>query len=120
MMPADKRQARTIPFRDAAASKFFEDESASNTIRGRGTDDHAGSPFHNAGVADPVERLADWYDNLPHMSLKNGKEMSAEAYVCKQAPEGTAEKEMGGRTCMLGFRRNYLSDITHSRLCTYQ
>lgn len=44
---------------------------------------------------DSVERLVDWYNNLPHMS-KDGKGTPAEAYIRKQASKGTTAKEMEG------------------------
>ena len=65
--------------------KSFEEESASNTVRNVGPRDHVGSPFHAAGVTDPMARLVDWYNDLPHMSLMDGRETPAEAYVRKQA-----------------------------------
>ena len=43
-----------------------------------------------------MARLVDWYNNLPHMSLKDSKETPAEAHIRKQAPEGTTEKEVEG------------------------
>ena len=75
--------------------KSFEEESASNTIRDVGPGDHTGNPFHAAGMADPMARLVDWYNDLPHMSLMDGKGTSAEAYVRKQAPKDTTAEEMG-------------------------
>ncbi|MBI1658858.1 MAG: transposase [Thaumarchaeota archaeon] len=74
--------------------KSFEDESASNTVRNADPDGHVGNPFHTAGMTDPVTRLVDWYNNLPHMSLKDGKETPAEAYVRKQAPKDITAEEM--------------------------
>ena len=76
--------------------KSFEDESASNTVRNVKPGDHVGGPFHAAGMADPVARLVDWYNSLPHMSLMDGKETPAEAYVRKQAPKDTTAEEMEG------------------------
>ena len=77
--------------------KSFEDESASNTVRNVRPGDHIGGPFHAAaGTEDPVARLVDWYNNLPHMSLMDGRETPAEAYVRKQAPKGTTAEEMEG------------------------
>ena len=75
--------------------KSFKDESASNTVRNVKPGDHVGNPFHAAGMADPVARLVDWYNNLPHMSLMDGKETPAEAYVRKQAPKDITAEEMG-------------------------
>ena len=75
--------------------KSFEDASASNTVRNVGPGDHVGSPFHAAGVTDPAARLVDWYNGLPHMSLMDGRETPAEAYVRKQAPKDIAAEEMG-------------------------
>ena len=72
----------------------FEGESASNTIRGISPGDHVGGPFHTAGMEDPVARLVEWYNNLPHMSLKDGRETPMEAYVRKQAPKGITKEEM--------------------------
>ncbi len=74
--------------------KSFEDESASNTVRGSKPDDHVGSPFHTAGTTDPVTRLVNWHNNLPHMSLRDGRETPAEAYVRKQAPKDITTEEM--------------------------
>ena len=74
--------------------KSFEDESASNTVRNADPDGHVGNPFHTAGATDPMTRLVDWYNNLPHMSLKDGKETPAEAYVRKQAPKDITAEEM--------------------------
>ena len=76
--------------------KSFEDESASNTVRNVRPGDRVGGPFHAAGMADPVARLVDWYNNLPHMSLMDGKETPAEAYVRKQAPKDITAEEMEG------------------------
>ena len=45
-------------------------------------------------MADPVARLVDWYNNLPHMSLVDGRETPAEAYVRKQAPKDITTEEM--------------------------
>ena len=56
---------------------------------------NVGSPFHVAGVADPVARLVDWYNDLPHMSLLDGRETPAEACVRKQAPKDTTAEERG-------------------------
>ncbi|MDE0265737.1 MAG: DDE-type integrase/transposase/recombinase [Thaumarchaeota archaeon] len=67
--------------------KSFEEESASNTVRGSKPGGHVGNPFHTAGTTDPVTRLVGGYNNLPHMSLKDGRETPAEAYVRKQAPK---------------------------------
>ncbi len=75
--------------------KSFEDESASNTVRNVKPGDHVGSPFHAAGMTDPVARLVDWYNSLPHMSLMDCKETPAEAYVRKQAPKDITAEEMG-------------------------
>ena len=75
--------------------KSFEDESASNTVRNVRPGDHVGNPFHAAGMTDPVARLVDWYNSLPHMSLMDGKETPAEAYVRKQAPKDITTEEMG-------------------------
>ena len=75
--------------------KSFEEESASNTVRNVGPGDHVGSPFHAAGVTDPTARLVDWYNDLPHMSLMDGRETPAEAYVRKQAPKDITAEEMG-------------------------
>ena len=75
--------------------KSFKDESASNTARNVRPDDHTGSPFHAAGIADLVARLVGWHNNLPHMSLMDGKETPAEAYVRKQAPKDTTTEEIG-------------------------
>ena len=75
--------------------KSFEDESVSNTVRNVRPGDHVGSPFHAAGMTDPVARLVDWYNSLPHMSLMDGKETPAEAYVRKQAPKDITTEEMG-------------------------
>ena len=74
--------------------KSFEDESASNTVRGSKPGDHVGNPFHTAGTTDPITRLVDWHNNLPHMSLKDGRETPAEAYVRKQAPKDITTEEM--------------------------
>lgn len=74
--------------------KSFQEESANNTVRGITSDDHVGNPFYTAGMTDPVTRLVEWYNNLPHMSLKDRKETPAEAYVRKQAPEDATAKEM--------------------------
>ena len=74
--------------------KSFEAESASNTVRNVRPGNPVGSPFHAAGVTDPVARLVDWYNNLPHMSLMDGKETPAEAYVRKQAPKDITTEEM--------------------------
>ncbi|MDE0090067.1 MAG: DDE-type integrase/transposase/recombinase [Thaumarchaeota archaeon] len=74
--------------------KSFEDESASNTVRDSKPGDRAGSPFHTAGTTDPMTRLVDWHNNLPHMSLKDGRETPAEAYVRKQAPKDITTEEM--------------------------
>ena len=74
--------------------KSFEDESASGTVRDARPGDHVGNPFHTAGMTDPVARLVDWYNNLPHMSLMDGRETPAEAYVRKQAPKDITAKEM--------------------------
>ena len=75
--------------------KSFQDESASSTVRGITSDDHVGSPFYTEGMTDPVKRLVEWYNNLPHTSLKDGEETPAEAYVRKQAPpEDIDAKEM--------------------------
>ena len=38
--------------------------------------------------------MVDWYNNLPHMSLMDGKETLAEAYVRKQAPKDITTEEM--------------------------
>lgn len=76
--------------------KSFEEESASNTVRGSSPGDHVGSPFHTAGMTDPVARLVDWYNNLPHMSLKDGMETPAEAYLRKRAPKDITAEEMEG------------------------
>ena len=46
-------------------------------------------------MTDPVTRLVEWYNSLPHTSLRDGIEIPAEAYVRKQAPEGTTDEEMG-------------------------
>ncbi len=75
--------------------KSFEDESVSNTVRDAKPGDHVGNPFHAAGRTDPVARLVDWYNNTPHMSLMDGKETPAEAYVRKQAPKDITTEEMG-------------------------
>ena len=74
--------------------KSFEEESASNNVRDVRSGDHVGNPFHTTGITDPVSRLVEWYNNLPHMSLKDGKETPAKAYVRKQAPLGTTPEEM--------------------------
>ncbi|MBI1658851.1 MAG: hypothetical protein IS632_08810 [Thaumarchaeota archaeon] len=42
-----------------------------------------------------MARLVDWYNSLPHMSLMDGKETPAEAYVRKQAPKDITTEEMG-------------------------
>ena len=68
---------------------------ASNTVRNVKPGDRVGGPFHAAGMADPVARLVDWYNNLPHMSLMDGRETPAEAYVRKQAPKDITAEEMG-------------------------
>ena len=47
-------------------------------------------------MADPVARLVDWHNSLPHMSLMDGKETPAEAYVRKQAPKDITTEEMEG------------------------
>lgn len=65
----------------------FEEESAALTVRGRRPDEHAGGPFHTAGMTDPVTRLVEWYNNRIHMSLKDQRETPAQAYVRKQPPE---------------------------------
>ena len=69
--------------------------SASDTVRNARHGNHVGSSFHAAGVTGPVARLVDWYNNLPHMSLMDGKETPAEAYVRKQAPKGITTEAMG-------------------------
>ena len=76
--------------------KSFKEESASSTVRNVKPGGRVGGPFHAAGMADPVARLVDWYNNLPHMSLMDGRETPAEAYVRKQAPKGTTAEEMEG------------------------
>ena len=45
-------------------------------------------------MTDPVARLVDWYNNLPQMSLMDGKEAPAEAYV-RKAPKDITAEEMG-------------------------
>ena len=47
-------------------------------------------------MADPVARLVDWYNNLPHMSPMDGKETPAEAYMRKQAPKDITAEETEG------------------------
>ena len=74
--------------------KSFEDESASNSVRDVKSDDSVGGPFYTTGITEPMSRLVKWYNNLPHMSLKDGKETPAEAYMRKQAPEGITTEEM--------------------------
>ncbi len=74
--------------------KSFEEESACNTVRGSKPGDHVGNPFHTMGITDPITRLVNWYNNLPHMSLKDGKETPIEAYKRKQAPKDITAKEM--------------------------
>ena len=74
--------------------KSFEKESAVNTVRDVNPGDHVGNPFHTSGMTDPMTRLVDWHNNLPHMSLMDGKETPAEAYVRKQAPKDITAKEM--------------------------
>ena len=75
--------------------KSFEEESACNTVRDSGPGDHVGSPFHTAGMTDPVTRLVEWYNDLPHMSLMDGRETPTEAYARKQAPKDITTEEMG-------------------------
>ena len=76
--------------------KSFEGESVANTVRDRRPGGHVGNPFYTAGMRDPVTRLVDWYNNLPHMSLKDGKETPAEAYMRKQAPKDATEEDVEG------------------------
>ena len=76
--------------------KSFEEESASNTVRDFKPDGHVGSPFHTAATKDPISRLVYWYNNLPHMSLKDGIETPAEAYIRKQAPKDITPEDMRG------------------------
>ena len=64
-------------------------------------------------MTDPVARLVDWYNSLPHMSLMDGRETPAEAYVRKQAPKDITTEEMGG-ICIPKPRRNYFPDTTMS------
>ena len=75
--------------------KSFEEESAANTVRGVRAGAHVGNPFHAAGMTDPISRLVDWYNNLEHMSLKDGVETPAQAYVRKQPPKDITAEAMG-------------------------
>lgn len=72
----------------------FEEESACSTVRDSKPGGHVGGPFHTAGMTDPVTRLVEWYNNLPHMSLMDGRETPAEAYRRKQAPKDITTEEM--------------------------
>ena len=55
----------------------FRSESATNTVRNVQTGDHVGNPFYTTGMTDPISRLVEWYNNLEHMSLKDGVETPA-------------------------------------------
>ena len=74
----------------------FGEESASNAVRDFKPDGHVGSPFHTAAAKDPISRLVDWYNNLPHTSLKDGIETPAGAYARKQAPKDITPEDMRG------------------------
>lgn len=74
--------------------KSFEDESAINTVRDIQKGDHIGDPFHTIGMTDPISRLVDWYNNLEHMSLKDGMETPAQAFIRKQPPLDVTPEEM--------------------------
>ncbi|MDE0526732.1 MAG: DDE-type integrase/transposase/recombinase, partial [Thaumarchaeota archaeon] len=80
--------------------RSFEEESACNTVRGSRPGDHVGNPFHAAGTTDPITRLVDWYNNLPHMSLKEGRETPRRGV---RAQTGTGrhnrERNGGGSAC---------------------
>ena len=68
--------------------RSFEEESSSRTVRGVKPDGHVGNPFYNAGALDPVTRLVRWYnEEREHMSLKDGMETPAEAYLRKMPTE---------------------------------
>ena len=53
-----------------------------------------GGLFYAVGVTDPMAGPVDCYNNLPHMSLKDGRETPAVDYVRKQAPKDITAEEM--------------------------
>ena len=75
--------------------KSFENESAVNTLRDVNPGDHVGNLFHTSGMTDPMTRLVDWHNNLPHMSLMDGKETPAEA--CAETGSGRHNRKRDGR-----------------------
>ncbi len=74
--------------------RSFEDETVSNAIRDFKPGDHVGNPFNATGTTDPIMRLVDWYNNMPHKSLMDGMETPAKAYVRKQTPKDITTEEM--------------------------
>ena len=77
--------------------RSFEEESSRRTVRGVKPDGHVGNPFYNAGALDPVTRLVRWYnEEREHVSLKDGMETSAEAYLRKMPMEEEKTKDNEG------------------------
>ena len=56
----------------------FEEASA------RGSPAHVGGPFCTDGPRDPAERLVEWHNNSPHMSL--GGQTPEQAFGSRAAP----------------------------------
>ena len=91
--------------------KSFEDESVSNTIRDFEPGDHIGNSFHVAAMTDPVSRLVDWHNNLPHMSLKDGRE-TPWRHTCASRHQKIQLQRRWRAIYIQKPRRNYLQDNT--------